>query len=305
MIKNKKFIILFVLIILAVVLGVFLFNFKKEKKEFIEYKENNVGFGLKIPNEWEGKFRVEESVVNDIRNIDYFYTKSKKDFLLFSLMIYPEKKWESLTDAKALRGKKKINTINGNVIAMEISGNKPDFNEKDLNEYNKLKQDIENIAGRLFLTGEYRYRTVNVYFSPANNSDCSQTIAQQRVLDHRGDYERGALQELLGGPTPEEKDQGFSSFFSKETGEDLKGFKIVDGVAYVNFNDFRQKISSASTSCGGQQLIAQIENTLKQFPSIKRVVMAISGQPKIFYEWLQLACPSENDCSEINFQTIN
>jgi len=244
-------------------------------------------------------------VINDVRTIDYYYTKAKEDYLLFSLTIYSEKKWESIKDTKISQDKKRVGSINGNAIILTIAKDKPNFSEKELIDYNKLKKEVENIASGLFLTGEYRYRTINIYFSQGNNTDCSQVASLQRVLDHRGDYERGALLELMSGPTSEEKTEGYNSFFSNETANDLKGFKIIKGVAYINFKDFRQKIPNASTSCGGQQFLAQIENTLKQFPGVDKIIMAIDGQPNTFYEWLQFGCPDKTDCSEVKFQTIN
>lgn len=136
--------------------------------------------------------------------------------------------------------------------------------------------------------------SLKVYFGNQklnSKSDCSLVYAVNRQIPKTSAVAKAALEQLFAGPTEEERAQGYTSFFSEKTSKLLKEIKIVDGIAYVDLNDPRPLIPNASTSCGSAEFLAEIKNTLAQFPTIKEVVLAINGQPQVFYEWLQLDCP--------------
>ena len=40
---------------------------------------------------------------------------------------------------------------------------------------------------------------------------------------------------------------------------------------------------------------AQVEATLAQFPTVDRVILAIEGQPRLFYDWMDRECDETND----------
>jgi hypothetical protein len=83
---------------------------------------------------------------------------------------------------------------------------------------------------------------------------------------------RAALIELFKGVTDDEKSKSYISLFSVESSSILKSLNISKGSAFVNFNSsIQQSVSSASSSCGRDIFFSQIEKTLKQFPSIKKV----------------------------------
>lgn len=51
-----------------------------------------------------------------------------------------------------------------------------------------------------------------------------------------------------------------------------------------------EKLGNTTASCGG--FYSTIEETLKQFPSIKTVVFAVEASTSDFYEWQQVGgCP--------------
>ena len=106
-----------------------------------------------------------------------------------------------------------------------------------------------------------------------------------------------ALDALFAGPTPAEEAADYHSWFSDETANALLSLKIAgDGTAYVNLADIRRIIPGANTSCGSQAFFAQVEETLKAAePGIRRVVYAINGDPRPFYEWMQIGCAAENE----------
>jgi hypothetical protein len=101
----------------------------------------------------------------------------------------------------------------------------------------------------------------------------------------------GALRALLAGPTPAERRRGYGGWFSARTSGKLRGARITAGVAYVDFSDFRRIIPNASSSCGSSLLLAQLNRTATQFPSVRRAVYSFNGSRRAFYQWLQLSAP--------------
>ncbi|MFN7161230.1 MAG: GerMN domain-containing protein [Candidatus Gracilibacteria bacterium] len=140
------------------------------------------------------------------------------------------------------------------------------------------------------------YDTLTVFFSKksavANANDCSAVVSvSERVLDKA--TPQRALLKLLQGPTAAQQDA--TSFFSVKTAGLLKSVKIDKDTVYVDFRDMRNIIPNASTSCGSQSLLAQLDTTLKNFPNVKKTIYAIEGSPTTFYEWLQIGCTAENN----------
>ncbi len=107
------------------------------------------------------------------------------------------------------------------------------------------------------------------------------------------DLPTAAVRELLAGPTVEERDQGFSSWFSPDTAGMLRSVRVEDGVAYVDVDDtMRTTIPGASTSAGSLVLLAELDATTRQFPEITDSRYSLDGDVEAFYEWLQLAPPN-------------
>jgi len=102
----------------------------------------------------------------------------------------------------------------------------------------------------------------------------------------------GALRALLAGPTAAERRRGYGGWFSAHTAGSLRSVRLAGGIAYVDFVDFSHTIPSASSSCGGALLLAQLDRTVTQFPGVRRGVYSFSGSRTRFYEWLQLAPPT-------------
>lgn len=137
--------------------------------------------------------------------------------------------------------------------------------------------------------------TAKVYFGNSNlnpNSiDCNKVYSVERIIEPGLDIQRAALNELFKGPNLSEKKQGYTSWFSDKTKNILKDLRIENGVAYVDLIDVRNIIPNASASCGSAEFLAEMENTLKQFPLITKVIFSIEGNQATFYEWLQLSTP--------------
>src|ERR687894_365945 len=58
-------------------------------------------------------------------------------------------------------------------------------------------------------------------------------------------------------------------------------------LAFVDFRDFRSVIGGASTTCGGAMLLAQLDRTVTQFPTVDRAIYSFNGSRRAFYGWLQ------------------
>ena len=71
----------------------------------------------------------------------------------------------------------------------------------------------------------------------------------------------------------------------------LRSVQVRRSVAYVDFRDFSRLIPNASSSCGSALLLAQLDRTTMQFPTVKRTVYSFAGNSRAFYEWLGREAP--------------
>lgn len=136
-----------------------------------------------------------------------------------------------------------------------------------------------------------RTSTVRVYFPRGDPGiQCnrvfpvSRRVATPAVL-------RAAMSSLLRGPTRAERKRGYGGWFSYRTAGMLRGVRVARSVAYVDFRDFRRVIPNASSSCGSALLLAQLDRTATQFPTVRRAIYSFNGSRLAFYEWLQLSPP--------------
>lgn len=140
-----------------------------------------------------------------------------------------------------------------------------------------------------------------VYFSndrlARDPADCSAVFPVPRTVPKTSGVATAALHQLFAGPTPQEREAGYRSFFSAATAGLLQGVRVRNGTAYVNLHDLRDTLSGATSSCGAAEFQSQVERTLRQFPTVRRVIYAIEGEPRTFYEWMNEACgPANDDC---------
>ena len=152
----------------------------------------------------------------------------------------------------------------------------------------------------------HRTMEVKVYFSDfSKTADCNIVKEIVRRVPKTKSIATAALQELFKGPTETEKKEfEVGSEFSHLSKSILKSLKIENGIAYVNFNGLGAYtgLNFITTSCGGTAFLTQIEMTLKQFRTVKKVFYAINENPAKFYESMQFDCPQElENCSGENF----
>jgi len=101
--------------------------------------------------------------------------------------------------------------------------------------------------------------------------DCALVFPVSRTVAKTSAVGRAALTGLLAGPTQAERNQGY--FTSVNAGTELQSLAINDGVAMADFNSYL----NAAGSCRATSIRSQIEQTLKQFPSVTSVIISVDG----------------------------
>jgi hypothetical protein len=84
----------------------------------------------------------------------------------------------------------------------------------------------------------------------------------------------GAVQGLLAGPSPAEKELGFTSVVP--AGTELRGITVDDRIATV---DLSRSFTSGGGSASMTGRVAQVVFTLTQFPTIEAVRFKVDGEP--------------------------
>lgn len=119
--------------------------------------------------------------------------------------------------------------------------------------------------------------TVYAYFRNPKlgpQTNCSKVFPFERSVPTTVTVGRAALEELLKGPTSVEKEQGFET--SVNPGVKLKNLIIEGGVAKADFD--AELGARMSGSCRVAAIRAEITETLKQFPTVREVVISIDGR---------------------------
>jgi hypothetical protein len=118
--------------------------------------------------------------------------------------------------------------------------------------------------------------TVRAYFakSEVTGSTCSVVFPVDRVVPKTEATARVALEELFKGPTDAEKAQGY--FTNINPGVKVQSLVIdSNGTARA---DFSSELETTGGSCRVTEIRSEINFTLKQFPTIKNVIISINGR---------------------------
>lgn len=119
--------------------------------------------------------------------------------------------------------------------------------------------------------------TVKAFFSN-NNLDkeitCTKVFAVERQAVKTAATARAALEELLKGPSEQEKSQGY--YTSINPGVKIQKLTITNQTAKVDFDETMGK--GMGGSCRVTAIRAQIIETLKQFSTVKDVIISINGR---------------------------
>ena len=105
-----------------------------------------------------------------------------------------------------------------------------------------------------------------------NVADCSLVYAVERTVPKTESIGTLALRTLLRGTTEAEAKLGYISAFDRGSGQELKSLTIKNGVATADFS-----FLPSGGSCLVGEARAQIEQTLKQFSTVKTVKILLNG----------------------------
>ena len=146
--------------------------------------------------------------------------------------------------------------------------------EKDLFLMIPIKFDLSEME----TSSENSEKMIIKVFFNNNNLDpefsCNKVFPVEREVVKTQAIARAALEELLKGVNEEEKNQGY--FTNINPNVTIQSLKIENGIAYVDFNE--QLEFQVGGSCRVSAIRAQITQTLKQFPTIKDVIISINGR---------------------------
>lgn len=120
--------------------------------------------------------------------------------------------------------------------------------------------------------------TIKVYFGDTIDAQsCNTPSYVERIIPKTTAVARASIEELLKGPTEAEKLKDF--WTGLRSGVSINSISINNGVASLDLST--PQASSLNDpnkgACGAVISIKQIENTLKQFPTIKNVLITING----------------------------
>lgn len=104
---------------------------------------------------------------------------------------------------------------------------------------------------------------------------CDTVYPVERLVSSKTQIYRAALSELIGGPTPAEKADGY---FTSLPGRVTLKSVAADAAGTVTANFDPGLESGVAGSCRVIAIRAQIENTLRQFPEVRDVVLSVNGR---------------------------
>lgn len=124
---------------------------------------------------------------------------------------------------------------------------------------------------------ENKTLTVTLYFPNGRTDpgfmDCSVVRPTTRTIPYTQAIATATIQELINGPTDQEKQDGFVTQLDTRT--TIQSLSITDGVARI---DLSKELAEKSVGlCAGQFIEAQIKQTLLQFQTVQKVVVSIDG----------------------------
>lgn len=140
-----------------------------------------------------------------------------------------------------------------------------------------LKENDDYIDFPIVLSVSIKYMDVNVYFpntQKGSTEDCSLVFPVTRKIQQTVAVGRASLEELFSGVTEDDMTLGYYTNINE--GVQIQDLTISSGVATVDFNQALQE--GVGGSCKVTSIRAQIEETLKQFPTVETVIISIDGE---------------------------
>lgn len=146
------------------------------------------------------------------------------------------------------------------------------FVEKNLEQF----LDVKEIIWDAFPVASTK-QTVKIFFNnikfDPGLTDCSKVYSVDRSIKPTLAVAHAALEELFNGLTVNEKNLGYMT--NLNSGVKIQKLTIENGLAKVDFSAELEK--NGGGSCRTAAIIAQIKQTLKQFPTVQDVLISIDG----------------------------
>lgn len=138
--------------------------------------------------------------------------------------------------------------------------------------------------------GDPSTTTVAVFFT---RGDPPSVVRVFRLVPKTTAVLQASLEQLVAGPSDDERAAGIDSWFSGDTAGMLRSVDLdPDGHAVVDFDAaLATTIPGASASAGSVQLLTQLDATVEQHETVTSVEYRLDGSCAAFYEWLQLLPP--------------
>lgn len=117
---------------------------------------------------------------------------------------------------------------------------------------------------------------IKLYFGKEGENSCTNLFPIEREIIKTEGIARATIEELLMGLTIEEEKEGY--FTSINKGVKINSLNIVDGIAKIDFDESMER--GIGGSCRVSAIRQQINQTLMQFSSIKKVIISVDGRTK-------------------------
>lgn len=143
-----------------------------------------------------------------------------------------------------------------------------------------LNQDVEYIKIPIVFTNVEASQKMEIKAYFLNDEldpeiTCSKVFPVSRNIPKTEAVARAALEELLKGPNQEDLTKNYTTAIQSQSVK-IQKLEIKNSVAYADFSEELEKNSGGS--CRVSAIRAQITETLKQFPTIKDVIISINGR---------------------------
>ncbi len=189
---------------------------------------------------------------------------------------------------------------NGNVVAMGVAQAQGDWMTEDFVPFEAELNFVEILTGtgtlilekdnpsglpeyadELRIQVKFKAPQDTIVIKAYFNNDkmdpefsCNKVFPTERRIKKTQAVARAALEELLKGPSPGEKAEGY--FTSLNPGVKIQKLTIENGTARVDFDATLE--SQVGGSCRVAAIRAQITETLNQFPGVQQVIISIDGR---------------------------
>ncbi len=159
------------------------------------------------------------------------------------------------------------------VVTTSYDAPKGDHGTVEVFEYSAKDGSVINLAQVPVVFPSMATMTVKTYWTTAESAeDCALVEASEHRIAKTAATAHAALSQLLAGPDTTDIANGFGTSIPQLT--TVKSITIEDGVATAEFSN----VIETGGSCRVASIRAQIESTLKQFPTVTTVVIRSEGR---------------------------